>query len=519
MTSCTHMHVHMLSALLLLLAVLDGHCFVPSSTVARPLAPVPVLRRPALLTDASAAAPAAMPLPPPHEPPEPTVREWLPTALRSKAIAPAVVLLLMHAALRRLLRQVGVTFPASIVGMLGGFGVLCGVRRVSEGAASTASAFFEPACVLFRTWLACIFAPGFIALPLKVPPLGAVEVVAFFGLLLAGFATSTATNAAVATALAPRNCDDDGCATTAAPAAAAPAARPFPRAQQQVLAAVALGALALYLGGGGASAWVLNLGLLAATLGSFSLASTLCPPRVQLWVHPFVSCSAAVLLACAGIGRLSGFGWRATLGAYAAAGGAGGWLTQLAGPTVVSFSLQLYRFRAQLLERWLQLLGTATLGSLTGMLSAAAAARALGLPPALRLALLSRSTTTALAPEMCRLLSCEPSISPYLPYLPASQVSPPLPALGMLAAFLTGLVAIPLGKPLLSRLGVRDPAARGLALSGTAHGGAVLCLSDEREAFPFAALMMSLGAACSVGLLTVAPVRALVLRVALGQAV
>ncbi|EOD39761.1 hypothetical protein EMIHUDRAFT_251388 [Emiliania huxleyi CCMP1516] len=74
-------------------------------------------------------------------------------------------------------------------------------------------------------------------------------------------------------------------------------------------------------------------------------------------------------------------------------------------------------------------------------------------------------------------------------------------------------------KPLLSRLGVRDPAARGLALSGTAHGGAVLCLSDEREAFPFAALMMSLGAACSVGLLTVAPVRALVLRVALGQAV
>merc|ERR1711965_687277 len=105
----------MLSALLLLLAVLDGHCFVPSSTVARPLAPVPVLRRPALLTDASPAAPAAMPLPPPHEPPEPTVREWLPTALRSKAIAPAVVLLLMHAALRRLLRQVAASAPPSVV--------------------------------------------------------------------------------------------------------------------------------------------------------------------------------------------------------------------------------------------------------------------------------------------------------------------------------------------------------------------------------------------------------------------
>ena len=35
--------------------------------------------------------------------------------------------------------------------------------------------------------------------------------------------------------------------------------------------------------------------------------------------------------------------------------------------------------------------------------------------------------------------------------------------------------------------------------SGTAHGGAVLCLSDERGAFPFASLMMSLSAPRSVG--------------------
>ena len=244
------MHVHMLSALLLLLAVLDGHCFVPSSTVARPLAPVPVLRRPALLTDASAAAPAAMPLPPPHEPPEPTVREWLPTALRSKAIAPAVVLLLMHAALRRLLRQVAASAPPSVVSVrstdcgrsatagrrhLPGVhrwharrfrrAVRCpprqrmrGLRREPLLRASVrplphmarqrlhqrclGTFFSEPSRKAPRR-LACIFAPGFIALPLKVPPLGAVEVVAFFGLLLAGFATSTATNEAVAAACEP----------------------------------------------------------------------------------------------------------------------------------------------------------------------------------------------------------------------------------------------------------------------------------------------------------------------------
>merc|ERR1712050_166568 len=203
------------------------------------------------------------------------------------------------------------------------------------------------------------------------------------------------------------------------------------------------------------------------------------------WIHPFVSCSACVILACAGMGAVSGVGWKAVLQSYAA-GGAGSWLSSLTGPTVISFAFQLFRFRVQLLERLFQILGTATIGAMFNMLSVAAASRALGLSPVLRLALLSRSTTTALAPEMCAMLGVEP-------------------ALGMLAAFLTGLVAIPLGKPLLARLRIEDPATRGLALSATAHGGAVITLSNERDSFPFAALMMSLGAACTIALISIAP--------------
>ena len=133
------------------------------------------------------------------------------------------------------------------------------------------------------------------------------------------------------------------------------------------------------------------------------------------------------------------------------------------------------------------------------MLSAAAAARAIGLAPVLRVALLSRNTLSVLALETSRLLGVEP-------------------ALGMLGAFISGLLCVSLGKPLLARLGVRDPAIRGLALSGTGHGGALLAISDEPEAFPFAALMMSLGAACTVGLLSIKPVRGLLLAVALGPA-
>ena len=41
----------------------------------------------------------------------------------------------------------------------------------------------------------------------------------------------------------------------------------------------------------------------------------------------------------------------------------------------------------------------------------------------------------------------------------------------MLAAFVTGTLAIPFGKPLLARLGITDPPTRGIALGGTAHAG------------------------------------------------
>ena len=84
----------------------------------------------------------------------------------------------------------------------------------------------------------------------------------------------------------------------------------------------------------------------------------------------------------------------------------------------------------------------------------------------------------------------------------------------MLAAFVTAIIAFATGKPLLSFLRVTDPVVRGLALSGAAHGGAVVTMADEPEAFPFAVLTMNLSAASAVLLLSLRPVRALLLAVA-----
>lgn len=469
-------------------------CSPPRATASGPTVLKPVLT-------AAAAAPL---LAPPS--PQPTLKQWAVT--ESAAIAPIMAFYIMHSLLRKVLLALGVAFPASIVGMLSGFGMLCAIRKWwSADAADGLEAFFAPACRLFRAWLAAIFAPGLITLPLVMPSLPPTELAVFVGLIGGGFVASTATGVLAARLLAPRGGGRltgglagglTGKVVPTAPAAAPPAPPadvyvPFPRSQRRFFLLSALVCLGAHLASG--SALLLNLGLLATTLGTFAVASVKTPAAVQVYLHPFLQCSAATLLACAGVGALGGLGWKGVLASYASPAGAGGWLTLLLGPCVVSFALQLYSYREALMSRARQIVGTAVLSTFVSMLASAAAARLCGIAPVLRLALFSRTTTTALTAEVGRLLGVAP-------------------AFGVLAAFITAILAFATGKPLLAKLGVTDPVTRGLALSSAAHGGAVVTMSDEPEAFPFAVLMMNLSAAAAVVLLSLRPVRTLLLVVA-----
>ena len=408
-------------------------------------------------------------------------------------VAPVAAFVALHAALRFALPRVGVRFPAPVIGMLGGFAILCLLPRET---ADGLERFFDPACRLMRDWLAAIFAPGFIALPLAMPVVTASDMATFLALCAVGLVATIASNAAIAGLLAPRNAvefeQQDLGVSDAGPPPTPP--NPFPAAQQFWLVGVALGGAAVHLVL--RDAFSLCASLLATTLGSFSLAMTLTAPAVKMWLHPFLTCSLATLGACGAIGAASGAGGMAVLESYMAAGGAGRLLSHLMGPTVLSFAFQLYRYRAQLRRRAVQICGTALLGSFTAMLTSAAAVRAVGLNPALRLAFLGRNTISALAIEICLIFGVQP------------------PALGLLAAFATGLLAFPFGKTVLELLRVRDPAARGLALAGAAHGGGLLAISDEPEAFPFAALGMNLFGACAVTLVSVPPVARLLRAVA-----
>jgi putative effector of murein hydrolase len=90
-------------------------------------------------------------------------------------------------------------------------------------------------------------------------------------------------------------------------------------------------------------------------------------------------------------------------------------------------------------------------------------------------------------------------------------------ALAATVVAVTGLLGASVGRAALDALGVSDPVTRGLAVGTAAHGLGTAAMADEPAAFPFAALAMALVGIFSTMLVTSPPVRALLLRVALGK--
>mmetsp|Transcript_21431 Transcript_21431/g.45228 ORF Transcript_21431/g.45228 Transcript_21431/m.45228 type:complete len:544 (-) Transcript_21431:407-2038(-) len=470
--------------------------------------------------------------------PAPHPKPWHAAAASAVTVtAPVLALLGIERVLRAGLRACGISFPHSIVGMLGGFGALLALRSRRPRAADEVAAFFAPGCQLLSVWLAVIFAPAFITLPVTMPPTPPRVLLSFIGLVIGGFFMNTAINSALVSTLgrfrwgigggAGANCGStNGDAKAAAGSVATPTTdtrkdklansetqimtvpppppppSPFPPSQQKALGAATavstLGSIALYASRGsvGLAPYVLvrDVSQLCATLFAFSAANRL-PRAFNKAVHPFVTCAVLMQLFCAATAAAVGGTWKGALVAYHAR--AGTLISSLMAPTVVSFAFSLYRFRSQLAARAPQIIGVALCGSLSSMIASAIAARLLTLPPALALNLLPRSTTTAIGTELARITNAPP-------------------ALGLLAAFVTGLLSINLGKPVLRALRVSDPAQRGIALSAASHGGAVLVLADEPQAFPFAVLMLSLSAAATLSLLSLTPVRNAILTLALG---
>lgn len=216
-------------------------------------------------------------------------------------------------------------------------------------------------------------------------------------------------------------------------------------------------------------------------------------------VHPLATSSVAILLIIQILAKITGRDFTAVLRSYRVASlnpmkaGAGDYLLYLLGPSVIAFAVPMYG-RYTLIKRNLPAVVTSTLVSTIGSFFVTALFVrwiALGSGPnanVVRLSVIARNVTTALAMIITDMLGGDMAIA-------ASVVC------------LTGILGGTYGKMFLNAVGIVDPIARGLSMGASALGLGVAAVSDEPDAFPFAAIAMVLTAVVGTSLVTIPAVK------------
>jgi putative effector of murein hydrolase len=215
---------------------------------------------------------------------------------------------------------------------------------------------------------------------------------------------------------------------------------------------------------------VFTLGAVALTIGAYRFSLFV----RRRWAHPLttpVLFSTALVVAALLLVR-------ADAAAYEPAKGL---LSFLLGPATVALAIPLYRNREAFLRELGPALGGLVSGIVVTMALAIACGRAFGLDALLQATLAVKTSTTAIAVEVARIVHGDPAL-----------------AAGFVVC--TGTFGAAFGPWLLDRLRVRDPIARGVAYGGIAHGiGTAQAATESDLAGAVAGVSLGIG-----GILTAA---------------
>jgi putative effector of murein hydrolase len=246
-------------------------------------------------------------------------------------------------------------------------------------------------------------------------------------------------------------------------------------------------------------------------LGSFTFYAYVfgarLPPTFTKIVHPLVTSAGILLGSCALLAKMTGVEFLDYLRYYKSGSlsltkaGPGDVLLYLLGPSVVSFAISMYSRRALLKSNLLVVVTAMLVSSVGGLFGTAAFVRAISLGgkggSMVRLSVLARNVTTALSMALTAMIGGDISIA-------ASVV------------VLTGIIGATYGKSLLTYLGIHDPIVRGLAIGCSSQGLGVASISDEPDAFPFAAISMVLTAVSATTLVSIPVVKDALIKLATG---
>ena len=149
-------------------------------------------------------------------------------------------------------------------------------------------------------------------------------------------------------------------------------------------------------------------------------------------------------------------------------------MTFLLGPATVGLAVPLYRFRDLLRRYALPIVASVAVGAFTAMVSAGFIVLAGGLPKEMVMSILPKGVSIPFAVEIARMYGGVP----------------PLAAAFVVA---TGTLGSLMGASFLTRVGIENPVARGLALGTVSHAqGTAAALLEGEEAGSMAGLAMIL---------------------------
>lgn len=426
-----------------------------------------------------------------------------------KALVSAAAFVAVDVAFRRLFQGLSVAFPSSLAACSYLFGALLLIPPPSGGESNlnVVAQFLQPGAALLAKWLPLFFVPSLITLPLadtSSVEVGKVAVTIaggfFWTLLSTAFSvqlvrklkTASETDSGTSSSTSQETQSDDedesnqteSTEVTTTEAAKTPTVvKPLPPPPKKFSDEL-FNFLSLLTIGSGAAGLIARkapatqaLFFLSTTVSSFVYGARL-PERFTKLVHPLVTCTVLTWTVLAGWAALTRQSFLGALRSYTRGGGlhgartgAGDLLLFLLGPAVVSLAVSMYE-RRRLMRDNLPEVGTAVaVSTVGGLFGTAFTVRWLNLiSPYLRLSLLSRNITSPLAMAIAGILGADVSL-----------------AVSMVV--ITGLIGANFGASVLDACGIKDPVARGLGIGAAAHGLGTAAFANEKDAFPFAAIV------------------------------
>lgn len=199
------------------------------------------------------------------------------------------------------------------------------------------------------------------------------------------------------------------------------------------------------------SAWLMNpMFGIALSVAAYTAAQFI--HQRWRWLHPLFVCSGFIICILLSFHI-----------PYAAYKVGADMITVLLGPATVALGVPLYKNAGLIKKHITSILIAVTIGSLTGIISAAALVGLLGGSREILLSMLPKSVSSPIALEISRHLGG-------------------LPELTAVLTVLTGLFGSMVGKKLLSWLGLRDSLSIGISVGTAAHGiGTARLLKDSEE--------------------------------------